>query len=259
MPLKYFIPLLFLVFIHESMQAQPDTLFQKHSLVEGEDTLPYRLAVPQKIEKEKRYPLVIFLHGSGERGNDNTAQLVNGVTEFVNPVNREKNPAFVVVPQCPKEKRWVEVSWKLPTHIQPDSISIHLGMVMHLVKSLTDSLPVDTNRIYISGISMGGFGTWDLITRYPEVFAAAIPVCGGGDETKAERLRCVPIWAFHGDKDKLVIPDRTLNMVFAVRKAGNRNAKFTLYKNVGHDSWTKTFNNPEVYEWLFKQKREKKK
>jgi predicted peptidase len=226
---------------------------KKYANSKGE-SLPYRLLKPEMIESGKRYPLVLFLHGAGERGVDNAAQLVHGAGQFATPENRRKYPCFVVAPQCPADRRWVEVDWALPSHTMPKTISTPLGLALELVERLAAELPVDKSRLYITGLSMGGFGTWDTIQRRPDFFAAAIPVCGGGDTAEAPKLKDLPIWAFHGDKDSVVQPRRTSDMVAAIRRAGG-SPKMTTYPNMDHASWVPTYANPDVLAWLFAQKR----
>jgi predicted peptidase len=217
-------------------------------------TLPYRFLTPEKIEPGKSYPLVLFLHGAGERGTDNAKQIVYFAAELIKPENRRKYPCFVVCPQCPAECRWVEVDWALRAHTMPEKPSTPLGLTLDLVDKLAGELPIDKGRIYVTGLSMGGFGTWDAIQRRPEFFAAAIPVCGGGDTAEAPKLKNVPIWAFHGDKDTVVKPSRTTTMIEAIGQAGGE-PKMTIYPGVQHDSWNRTYADPDVWAWLFAQKR----
>jgi predicted peptidase len=217
-------------------------------------SLPYRFLAPPTIDDGETYPLVIFLHGAGERGDDNRKQLIHGLKEFVTPANREKYPCFIIAPQCPQEQRWVEVEWTLDAHTMPEKTSEPLRLTFELIEKLTSELPIDRSRIYVTGLSMGGYGTWDAIQRNPELFAAAVPVCGGGDETYAEGLRSVPIWAFHGNKDTVVKPRRSTSMVEAVNRAGGR-AKLTMYEGVGHDSWNPAYADPEMLAWLFSQRK----
>ena len=219
------------------------------------ETLNYRLMVPKDYSPSgtEKYPLVLFLHGAGERGDDNSKQLVHGTKEFAKDENRQKFPCFVIAPQCPDGKKWSEVDWSADTHKQPEE-SISLKLTRELMASLEKEFRIDTKRLYVTGLSMGGYGTWDLVSRTPDVFAAAIPVCGGGDETQAERLTKLPIWVFHGDKDTAVKPERSRRMVEAIKKAGG-SPKYTEYPNVGHDSWSKTYSNPDVIAWLFAQRK----
>ena len=218
--------------------------------------LPYRFLTPEKIEPGKRYPLVLFMHGAGERGTDNAKQIIHYfAAELIKPENREKYPCFAVCPQCPEECRWVEVDWTLPAHTMPEKASVPLGLALELIDKLAGELPVDKGRIYVTGLSMGGFGTWDAIQRRPEFFAAAIPICGGGDTAEAPKLKKLPIWAFHGDKDTSVQPVRTTAMIEAICQAGGE-PKMTIYPGVDHHSWNRTYADPEVWAWLFAQKRQ---
>lgn len=230
-------------------------LFEKASYKDAAGkTLPYRILKPEKIESGKTYPLVLFFHGAGERGNNNDSQLRHGISTFATPANREKYPCFVVAPQCPANVRWVEVDWGLLSHKMPAEPSMAMTLALKLVDQLAAKLPVDKSRIYVTGISMGGYGTWDAIQRRPDLFAAAMPICGGGDTAEAPKLKNIPIWAFHGDKDTVVKPQRTQNMIKAITDAGGK-PKMTLYPNVQHDSWTATYANPEVIAWFFSQKK----
>ena len=216
-------------------------------------SLPYRIMKPLNLDPAKKYPLVLFFHGVGENGADNNAQLKNGVMAFASKANREKFPCFVACPQCPQGVKWVDTDWGLPKHTQPKEPTWPLVTAMELLASLEKELPIDTTRIYISGVSLGGFGTWDAITRWPEKFSAAVPVCGGADETKAPMVAKLPIWTFHGDKDGVVKTIRSRNMVKAIQDAGG-SPKYTEFPGVGHDSWNKAYIEPGLMEWLFAQK-----
>jgi predicted peptidase len=229
-------------------------MLEKKEFEKDGGTLPYRLMRPETVEAGKKYPLVIFLHGAGERGTDNEVQLVHGVKDFAKPEARKKYPCFLVAPQCPQGKQWVQVPWSADKHDMPPVPSAPAALLVGLMDELEKNLPVDLDRVYITGLSMGGYGTWDLLSRQPERFAAAVPVCGGGDEKKAGKMVKVPIWAFHGAKDEAVPVSRSRNMVGAVNKAGGA-AKYTEYPDVGHDSWNGCYADPEMMEWLFGQKR----
>ncbi len=220
----------------------------------GGHVLPYRLLKPKKIEPGQSYPLVLFLHGAGERGSDNAAQLIHGAGAFATPENRRKHPCFVVAPQCPLDRRWVEVDWSLPSHTMPKEPSVPLVLTWELVDKLAAELPVDKRRIYVTGLSMGGFGTWDAIARRPAYFAAALPICGGGDTAQAPKLKNLPLWAFHGDHDSTVLPRRTRDMIDAIRQAGGK-PKMTIYPGVEHDSWSRAYADPAVLDWLFSQQK----
>lgn len=222
--------------------------------VEGLGTLKYRLLKPAETNPNQTYPLVIFLHGAGERGDDNVAQLVHGMKDFLNPDRRKKYPCYVVAPQCASDKKWVEVDWSAKSHVQPENASVSMQLVHDLVVEMIETANVNKNRVYITGLSMGGYGTWDAIARFPDLFAAAVPICGGGDPATVDKFVKLPIWCFHGDQDDAVSVERSRQMIEALKAAGGK-PKYTEYAGVGHDSWTATFANPELYNWLFVQER----
>lgn len=219
------------------------------------ESLNYRLLIPRNYSATgtEKYPLVLFLHGAGERGSDNSKQLVHGTKEFLKEENRQKYPCFVIAPQCPDEKKWCEVDWSADTHKQPEE-SISLKLTRQALDALQKEFRIDAKRLYVTGLSMGGYGTWDMICRTPDLFAAAAPICGGGDETEAGKLTRLPIWVFHGDKDGTVKVERSRRMVAAIEKAGGK-PKYTEYAGVGHNSWSQTYADPAFMAWLFAQKR----
>lgn len=219
-------------------------------------TLPYRLLAPEQAEPGKRYPLVIFLHGAGERGTDNQKQLQHAVRLFATAENRKQYPCYVIAPQCPDGKKWCEVDWGDPKpHQTPAQPSEPMGLLLGLIDEFRQRPSVDQARLYVSGLSMGGFGTWDLITRRPGQFAAAVPVCGGADVNAAATLSKMPIWVFHGGNDTVVKTVRSQLMVEALKKAGSTVVKYTEYPGVGHDSWNPAFKEAELLSWLFAQRR----
>ncbi len=220
----------------------------------GGGTLPYRLLAPESVEEGKQYPLVVFLHGAGERGSDNEAQLVHGIVEFCRPENRKKYPCFLVAPQCPAGKKWADVDWHAETHALTKEPSEPGRLVLELIAALQKEQPIDARRIYLTGLSMGGYGTWDLLCRRPDLFAAAVPVCGGGDETQAEKIAKIPIWVFHGALDPAVKVQRSRNMVAALQKAGGR-PLYTEYPDEGHASWVPAYRATAMMKWLFAQKK----
>lgn len=212
-------------------------------------TMGYRLLSPKKCEPGRKYPLILFLHGAGERGEDNTAQLVHVLPDFAKLAEAGRIDAFIAAPQCPLLKQWVDTPWSLKSHTMPDNMSRPLGMAMGLLDELLATLPIDRERVCIMGISMGGYGTWDAIQRFPGRFACAVPICGGGDVAQASKLVNMPIWAFHGELDNLVPVCRTTDMVSALRKAGGA-PKMTIYPDTYHDSWVKVPSEPDFLEWL---------
>ncbi|MBE0642270.1 MAG: prolyl oligopeptidase family serine peptidase [Bacteroidales bacterium] len=213
--------------------------------------MPYRLFVPETVDTA-RLPLVVFLHGSGERGSDNVRHLVNGVMNFVSPAVQAEFPSIVLVPQCPEGKRWVEADWKVRYFTRPERISPSLEQVIELIQYIIEKELVDTQRIYITGLSMGGIGTWDLIARFPSMFAAAVPVCGGGDTTTANLLKDMPIWAFHGAKDDVILPQLSRSMVTALQRIG-ASPGYTEYPDLGHGIWDRVYTDRTMFRWLFDQ------
>ena len=196
--------------------------------------LDYLLSLPADYDKSsKSWPLVLFLHGSGESGNDLAKVKAHGPPKLV-----ETNgpfPFILVSPQSPGH------GWN------PDLLN---GLLDSVIKQYR----VDTDRVYLTGLSMGGYGTWSLAAAHPEKFAAIAPICGGGNPADAAKLARLPIWVFHGAKDNTVPLKRSEEMVEALKAAGG-NPKFTVYPEAGHDSWTATYDNPEFYHWLLAQKR----
>ena len=202
-------------------------------------TMPYRLFIPTSYERDHKYPLILWLHGAGSIGNDNLKQIsgasLRGTHTWIAPQVQAKYPAFVLAPQS-KSGAW----------------TADFSTVLELLKSVEEEFNIDTARIYVAGQSMGGFGTWHFITARPDLFAAAIPLCGGGDVTRARVIAQMPIWAFHGEADPTVPVTESRNMIEAIRKAGG-NPRYTEYKNVGHEVWFKTFQEKELVDWLFAQ------
>lgn len=234
----------------------PTKLFEPREFQgEGGKVLKYRLLKPLGYNPNKIYPVVIFLHGAGERGDDNTAQLKHGMADFCKQSRREKNPCYVIAPQCPTNEKWANIDWsaeggvKLPAEAS-DSMKLTLGVV----DAMLEDAAIDKNRIYITGLSMGGYGTWDAIARRPEFFAAAMPICGGGDPATAEKIKNIPISCFHGGADKVVVPEKSRVIINAIKEAGG-SPLYTEYEGVGHDSWTPTFAADATHDWLFAQRR----
>lgn len=241
---------LLLLCIFANAQNEWKADFIKGVKIEGKDTLAYRYYRPI-VNDGTKFPLVIFLHGAGERGTDNENQLFHGVKYFMADSALSKYPCAIFAPQCPKSKRWVETDWKLLKHTMPAIPSDPMAQVFEIIDSLKNLPYIDSNRIYITGLSMGGYGTWDAIQRRPGFFAAAVPICGGGDEALAPKIKNVPIWAFHGNLDKLVKPERTRNMVAGIKAAGGKpNA---TYFELGHLCWDAAYSTPGLLKWMFSQ------
>lgn len=245
------------------MTADITSLYEERSLdaAAGSETVEfqYRLLHPETTEGNgragERYPLVLFLHGAGERGRDNTRQLKYLPTWLADPALRRRHPCFVLAPQCRMDERWVDVSWAdARSTQQPAHATLDLAAAAAALEDVVAREFVDPDRIYLTGLSMGGFGTWDLAARMPERFAAILPVCGGGDERAAARIAGLPIWCFHGDADTAVPVERSRTMIAAVRAADGRPI-YSELAGVGHDSWTSAYRDAFVLDWLFAQRR----
>lgn len=231
-------------------QQTPSALFDKLVYASKKDSIPYRLLKPVNPGAKERYPLIIFLHGAGERGNDNESQLSHIVDFFTDNRDRAKYPCYVVAPQCPKRQTWAEHNNDGSMRKDPTPPT---KMVIELIDKIGKEFPIDPSRIYIAGLSMGGFGTWDLMARLPNKFAAAVPICGGGDVRTAASIKHIPVWAFHGAKDDVVSPKRSRAMVHALREAGGLPG-YTEYPDIEHNSWVWALREPHLLPWLFKQK-----
>ena len=221
-------------------------------------TLLYRQRVTPDLPKDAKVPLVIFLHGIGERGDDNAAQLKHGVSDVIKFADANGG-AIIIVPQCPAEDdaKWVSViEPKAPVHTMPAEPSPPMKLLLALINEKIGKMPVDPDRVYVTGLSMGGYGTWDIIQRRPKLFAAALPVCGGGDPTLASVIKNIPIWIFHGAADSVIPVARAHDMNAALKACGG-NVQYREYPDVDHDSWTQTYADPDVLKWMFEQRRQK--
>jgi predicted peptidase len=225
--------------------ADDDDTFEGHTFCRVvEQKLPYRLLKPLNYDPQKKYPIVLFLHGAGESGTNNRSQLCYVVRTFYAQENREKYPCFVVAPQT--ANGWGDRGGNGNEGIQ--------SMLLQLMQNLEKEFSIDPQRRYVIGLSMGGFGTWGLIARYPDMFAAAVPICGGGNPDTAAAIAKIPIWAFHGALDDVVSVQFTQRMIEAVKQAGGE-PRYTEYPDCKHDSWELAVKDPDLLSWLFAQKR----
>lgn len=239
--------------------GQDLSLYQKHLYINGNDTLPYRLLLPDNYDASEKYPLILFLHGAGERGNDNEKHLVHGVQLFLKEDVRKKIPAIIVFPQCPASSFWSNVDIKRDSSGKRNFYFQEGGeptpgmkLAQVLLMSIIKTYPVINKQIYVGGLSMGGMGTFEIVRRNPELFAAAFPICGGGNPSTASKLTQVKWWVFHGAKDDIVPPLLSENMVNALKNS-KAAVKFTLYPDANHNSWDAAFAEPDLLSWLFAQ------
>lgn len=235
-------------------------VFVKKVFQAREGTLNYRILYPTGFEADKKYPLLLFLHGAGERGSDNKAQLKHG-GELIRK-EMERHNSIAIFPQCPTEDYWIEL---VDSEIRPDGVrnfvpdvqnppSAALDKVMQLIESYLQESYIDKSRIYVSGLSMGGMGTFDLCWRMPKTFAAANAICGAGAPEKAKDFAGLPIRIFHGTEDKVVSVEESLEMIEALREAGGNPQSF-IYPEVKHNSWDNAFAEPDFIAWLFEHQR----
>lgn len=216
--------------------------------------LLYRWHEPRAIVPGRVYPLVVLFHGAGERGADNLAQLTHGADEILSYAQKTGEEIFFIAGQVPCGERWVDTPWEQTSHTMPSSPTASMGAVLALIERTMKDFPVDPARVYATGISMGGYGTWDAVQRRPDLFAAAIPICGGGDSACAAKIKDVPIWCFHGDQDTAVPTCRSRDMYKAI-KAANGNVQYREYAGVGHNCWDATYRDETVLKWFFAQRK----
>lgn len=242
-----------------SMSAQTEMLYEIRNFESGDKVMPYRLMLPVNYDPIEEYPLIIFLHGSGERGTDNNLQLKHGGSYFAADTIRKKYPAFVLFPQCPISGSWNNSQYEFkdgkrvysfPETIEPND---HQDLLGELIKHIATEYLLDASRIYIGGLSMGGIGTYEAVRRNPGIYAAAFPICGGANPEVAEEIDEVSWWIFHGEDDNVIPVSASTGIYNSLIEEG-ADAKLTVYPKVRHDSWTKAFAEPELMNWLFSKK-----
>lgn len=217
-------------------EPTPGEQVERSTAVSDKTTLRYWLYLPAgyKQDEGEKWPLLLFLHGAGERGDDLAAVKKHGPPKLIE--EGKSLPMIVVSPQCPSGGRW------------------NAAELAKLVDELANTYRVDRNRLYVTGLSMGGAGTWALLSERPGMFAAAIPICGGVEAEAAAKLTDTPIWIVVGAKDRPELVERNRKAIEAIEKAGGKKMKSTIYPDAGHDSWTATYNNPEYFDWMLKQR-----
>lgn len=247
-----------LLLVPSSVVGQEKDTFKKGHFIKDADTLNYRILFPKDFSEEKKYPVVLFLHGAGERGNDNQSQLTHGSELFLK--NQEEFPAIVIFPQAPKDDYWAKVEVRRDTipfqfdfkNEEPATKSLQL--VMDFMDEMTAHNFVNKKQIYVGGLSMGGMGTFEILYKKPEMFAAAFTICGGANpEIAKEYPKDFNIWLFHGKKDDVVLPEYSEAMARAINHYGG-NAKLSLYPKDNHNSWDSAFAEPNLLPWLFSHK-----
>ncbi len=247
-----FLLLILLVITGNSLLAQSNMTPQLK--VENADTIYYLFKTPSLV-LGKKYPLIIWLHGSGEKGNDNKKQYCNGLEELDKYTNQLAFQSYLCAPQCPENQYWSFYDLKNETHSISKEVPIVQIQLYLLIQNLIKQYPIDTKRVYLIGLSMGGYGVWDLLSRYPGTFAGAVPMCGGGDPKKVNAFCKIPIWAFHGQQDDVVKVSNSINVMKAISNNNcNINSKLTIVENEGHGVWNTAIRTPGLLEWLFAQR-----
>ena len=241
-----------------SLAAVAQDSYEKKMLIDDGDTLPYRILLPKNHDASKKYPLILFLHGSGERGNNNEAQLIHGSKLFLRDSIREHYPAIVVFPQCAADSYWSNVNITFDSisrkrhfdFTKDDPPTRAMKLLTELLEELEENYKINSKKRYVGGLSMGGMGTFELVQRKPKYFAAAFPICGGANPQTAKKLKKVDWWIFHGAKDDVVPPEASQVMVDALKHVG-ADVKFTLYPDANHNSWDPAFAEKNLLPWLF--------
>lgn len=242
--------------------AQDKSLYQKQWFIQGGDTLPYRILFPKNYDTSKKYPVVFFLHGRGESGNDNQKQLTNGADLFLRDSIRERYPAIVVFPQCSAKSYWSNVNMiaydsstakRWFYFIPGGAPTPPMQLLENFVGNVLERFSVNRQQVYVGGLSMGGMGTYELVRRLPKTFAAAFAICGGAHPATAPQMKQTAWWIFHGLKDEVVPPEKSRIIADALISAGAK-AKVTFYPSANHNSWDLAFAEPGLMSWLFSQR-----
>ncbi len=216
--------------------------------------LLYRWAQGANAEPDGKYPLVLFFHGAGERGCDNVAQLKHGVKRLLEHLHRTEKGFFLIAGQVPEGRKWAELDWSRLTHTMKAAPSETMALTFELTDKVMREFPVDASRVYVTGLSMGGYGTWDAISRRPDLFAAALPICGGGDTAQAAKFADLPAYVVHGSADDAVPCSCSRDMVAALWKA-NGSVRYRELFGAGHGVWEAAYGDAEIMKWVFSRRR----
>jgi len=242
-----------------AQQAEIVSAYEDEVFTKGKLQMPYRILLPKSYDANTAYPLLVFLHGSGERGNDNKLQLVHGAQLFLKEEFREKYPAIIVFPQCSKDDQWSNSIYNASgvgdriTFQEKGKPTRAMVALQKLIKKLFKTYKVERTQVYVGGLSMGGMGTFELVRRNPKMFAAAFPICGGAHPETAAKMTTPNWWVFHGDSDTVVPIQYSEQMVNALEKESAQ-VKFSAYPGIGHNSWDSAFEEPDLLPWLFSNK-----
>lgn len=238
-------------------KAQDLTKYERVTFIKGKDSISYRVLFPENFDRTKKYPILFFLHGSGERGNDNQSQLTHGGGLFLKEEVRKQFPAIIVFPQCSSDSFWSNVEFKQDATGNREFLFQEAGQpskAMQALLAMIDNFVkkpyVDKHQVYAAGLSMGGMGTYELLRRKPKLFAAAFTICGGDNVANVQKYKNTPLWIFHGEKDDVVPVLYSTSIADQLKVLGSP-VKLTLYPNANHNSWDSAFAEPELLPWLF--------
>lgn len=244
--------------VYEHFSGTPLVYFERNKWVSGpgQDILPYRLLGPSGENPGEKYPLVVYLHGSASKGNDNEIPLAQLPPAFTDPVNRQNHPCYVLVPQCPATDAWVLFPGFPKSITTTEAPTVAARQVLELIHALVEAKNIDPGRIYLTGYSLGGEGTFDLLRREPGLFACGVPLAAVADTATASAIRHIPLWAFHGSEDPVNEVKYTRWMIAAMQQAGGT-PKYTELQGAGHNITRAVYSDPELWQWIFEQKRNK--
>lgn len=250
-----------LLFYGLSSNAQDLSKYEQRTFNKGKDTLVYRILYPENFNPKKQYPVVFFLHGAGERGNDNYRQLTHGAKLFLKEEIRKQFAAIVVFPQCPSDSYWANVEFtkdvsgnRIFNFQEGGKATKAMEALLGIIDHITEKPYADKKRVYAGGLSMGGMGTYELLRRRPKMFAAAFAICGGDNVANVQKYSHVPLWIFHGEQDN-VVPVSLSTTISDQLKVLGHPAKLTLYPEANHNSWDSAFAEPDLLSWLFSNKK----
>jgi len=253
--------MLCLSFFVFAIKAQDLNKYDRGNFIKGKDSIYYRILFPENFNPSEKYPVLFVLHGAGERGNNNESQLVHGGKLFLKDEVRKNFPAIVIFPQCPRDSYWANVNIapneqgkRTFTFLEGGKPTKAMHALQNMVKDFLKKPFVNKEQVYIGGLSMGGMGTYELLRRKRNTFAAAFAICGGDNTNNIDKYKKVPLWIFHGGKDDIVDPAFSIAISERLKTIGSE-VKFSLYPNANHNSWDSAFAEPQLLPWLFSHKK----